>query len=366
MRRVLALALALGWSAAAQADPRAQVLIVGLDDATADTLRRDFTARGFVVVTPRAPSDATAEEALAAARPLYRDMAFGRAVQRLTAEEAALLQDRLPTPRTLQVLAEIEAWIGALQLLNGKAADAGEHLALAHRLDPAIEPDPIFPPEVRLMLRRAAATTAAPLPIATKLAPAGARLWLDGALVDGPLTATPGLHDVVVERADRRPFARVVRLTRAAPQIAVSLDVAPPEQALRQVAARAAQAPLTADEGLAVAELVGHPLVVVTPAGLDRFDAHDGARPVVHVDAGAAPERLVEAWCQTDRACAPAPPAAVAVAATPAAAPAPTRPWYRRAAFWIPVGAGVVVIVGAGILAGTLAHSSSDYVVRIR
>jgi hypothetical protein len=48
------------------------------------------------------------------------------------------------------------------------------------------------------------------------------------------------------------------------------------------------------------------------------------------------------------------------------ALPVAHRPIYKRAALWVPVAAGVVVIVAAGVLAGTLSNTSSDYVVRIR
>jgi hypothetical protein len=359
MLRVSLLVLALAPMAAAHAAEGSLVLVGDLDEAAAEGLRRDAGAHAFDVVALAPTGDATAEEALVAVRPLYRDMAFARAAQRLIADEAALLRDRLPTPPTLRALAELEVWLGACLLLDGKSSDAGEHLELARRLEATVEPDPIFPPEVRVALARAATAAAAatPLPIAARLAPTGARLWLDGRLTGDAPTATPGLHYIVVERADRRPFARVMRLTRAAPQIAVSLvETAPPEQALRQAAARVRDGRLGADEGLAVAARLGRGLDVVGAGGVDRFDAADAAQPIAHAEV-AVGERAIDAVCRIDRSCA---------RSSPPATDRARRPWYRRAAFWVPVGAGALILVGVGVLAGTLANTSSDYVVRVR
>ncbi len=358
LRRLATVAVLVGLSATAGGAERPRILLGAVDDAVADALTRDAAARGLDLVRSRTAPEPSAEEAIGVARPLYRDMAFARALQRLSAAETLLLQDRLPTARLGSALAAVEAWLGALELVDNKRAEAEEHLALARRLDPAVEPDPIFPPEVRALLERPAAAATA-LPVTTHLLPDGARLWLDGVPVAEPVTTAPGLHWVVVERADRRPFARVVRLGRSAPQISVSLiEPALPEQALHQAAAQAARAPLGADEGLAVAHILGRPLVVVSDGGFTRYDPSDAARPLAVERADGPPGRLVDALCRIDAGC---------VTIAPPVPPAPPRrPWYRRAAFWIPVAGGAVLVVGAGVLAGTLANASSDYVVRIR
>jgi hypothetical protein len=365
MRSVLLLAVAL---AAAQpvAAAEAPLLFLGadLDPTAAEALRREAAVRGIDLANPALGDDASAETVLAEVRPLYRDMAFGRAVRRLAAAEAALIVERLPTERTRGALAEVEVWLGACLLLDGKVADAQEHLALARRLARSIDADPIFPPEVRNALQQAAHVVARPLPLMVKLAPADARLWIDGELVGDAPSVTPGLHYVVVERADKRRYAAVLRLPHAAPEIAVSLgEAVAPEQALRQAAARLRQGVLGADEAVAVSRLLARPIWVASSGSIDRFLAGDAARPVAHAESpdGAGP--LLDAACRLDRGCAP--PAALV-----AAAPTPTvvvkRPWYRRAAFWIPVSAAVVVVVGASVLAVTLSQRSTDYVVRIR
>src|SRR5205807_3967205 len=116
-----------------------------------------------------------AEAALAEARPLYRDMAFARAVTRLVAAEQSLVDAKLPSPRLATALAEIETWIGACLLVDNKPADAHERFALARALDPAARPDRIFPPEVAAAFARA--TPGARVTPRLELSPPGARLW---------------------------------------------------------------------------------------------------------------------------------------------------------------------------------------------
>ena len=123
-------------------------LIIPSAGASADALERVARARGLDVARPQREADVAAESALAEARPLYRDMAFGKAATRLQSAEDALLAGRLPTPRLAGALAEIELWLGACTLLDNKPADAHDHFALARALAPTARPDRIFPPEV--------------------------------------------------------------------------------------------------------------------------------------------------------------------------------------------------------------------------
>lgn len=338
---VLALALAASSTLAAE-----RPLIVPGVGVGADALERAASQRGLEVARPPREMDAAAEGALAEARPLYRDMAFGRAVFRLQAAEDALLAGRLPTPRLAAAVAQIELWIGACSLLDGKPAEAHDHFGLARTLWPAARPDPIFPPEVQAAFARAAAG-----PMVTprfELSPPGARLWLDGKLAEA--TTPAGLHWVVLERADRRVVARILRITQAAPAVAISLgDAAAPGDALRQAAARASEGEVGAEEGVAVSATLGRTLWVVGAHGADRFDAADTAHPCRHVDFATDP---LDAICNVEPAC-----------ITPQTG---RRPLYRRAVLWVPVGIGVALAVGAGVLAGALANSSSDYVVRVR
>ena len=241
----------------------------------------------------------------------------------------------------------LELWLGACTLLDGKAADAHETFALARALAPRARPDCIFPPEVQAAFAHAAPGAAVTPRL--ELSPPGARLWIDGQPAAGAST-TAGLHWIVVERADRKPVGRVVRITQAAPEVAVSLaEPAPPAEALGQAAARAAEGPLGSDEGLGVSAALGRVVWVVGAHAADCFAAADAAHPVRHVDFATDP---IDAVCGVEPAC--------------VAPPAPKRPLYKRAALWVPVGVAVAVAVVAGVVGGTLANASSDYVVRVR
>lgn len=334
--------------AAAAPDARAadRPLLVPAGDANAEALDRAAPPRGLDVARPQREPDVAAESALADVRPLYRDMAFAKAHVRLEQAEEALLAGRLPTPRLAAALAELELWLGACTLLDSKPADAHDHFALARTLSPSARPDRIFPPEVHAAFAHAAPGATVTPRLA--LSPPGARLWIDGKLASAP-TTTVGIHWIVVERADRQPVARVLRVTQAAPEIAVSLaDAAAPDDALRQAAARAAVGPLGSDEGIGVSAALGRVVWIVGAHGADRFAAADAAHPTRHVDfAGDA----IDGVCAVEPAC--------------VALPAPHRPIYKRAVLWVPIGVGVALAVGAGVLAGTLANASSDYVVRI-
>jgi hypothetical protein len=339
----LLLAIGLGTAPSLAAEPP---LLVPAGDVAPESLEAEAARRGLEVAHPQREPDVAAEAALAEARPLYRDMAFGRAVTALIAAEQALIDGKLPGARLATALAEIEIWIGACQLVDNKAQEAHDRFALARALDATARPDRIFPPEVAAAFAHAGPGARVTPRLA--LSPPGARLWLDGQLAGA--TATVGLHWIVVERADRRPVARIGRITQAAPEIAVSLaDNAAPADALRQAAARALQGPLGSDEGLGVSAALARTLWIVGAHDADRFAAGDIAQPTRHLAINGAP---IPAVCAVEPACIPL--------------PQPRRPIYRRAALWVPLAGGLVLAIGAGVLAGTLANSSSDYVARVR
>jgi hypothetical protein len=343
---LLAMAPAHSFAQGAPPPPAERPLIITGPNASTDALERAAPPRGLDVARPQREADVAAESALAEARPLYRDMAFGRAVIKLQAAQDALLAGRLPTPRLAAALAEIELWIGACTLLDNKPADAHDHFALARVLAPTTRPDRIFPPEVHAAYAHAApGATVTPR---LQLSPPGARLLIDGK--PATPTTTAGLHWIVVERADRIPVGRVMRVTQAAPEIAVDLpQPATPDAALRQAAARAADGPLGSDEGLAVSAALGRTVWVVGEHSADRFAAADAAHPSRRVDYATDP---IDAVCTVEPSC--------------LAKPVPHKPIYKRAVLWVPLGVGIVLAVGAGVLAATLSNTSSDYVVHIR
>jgi hypothetical protein len=342
MRALPMLAIALAAPASFAAE---RPLLLPAAEADVAGLERAAPARGLDVARPQREPDVAAEAALAEARPLYRDMAFARAVTRLQAGEQSLVAGRLPSARLGAALAQLELWLGACLLLDNKAADAHERFALARALVPSARPDRIFPPEVHAAFAKASAGP--PVTPRPQLSPPGARLWIDGK--PAAVTTPAGLHWIVVERADRKPFADLVRVTAAAPEVAANLgDAAAAGDALRQAAARAADGALGSDEGIGVSAAVGRTLWIVGAHGADRFAAADVAQPVRHVDfAGDA----VEALCAVEPGC-----------VTPVA---PRRPIYKRAVLWVPIAVGVALVVGAGVLGGTLANGDRDYVVRV-
>lgn len=353
MRGLPLVVIALGAATTCRAAERP--LIIPAEGASVERIEASAPRRGLAVARPPREPDIAAESLLAEVRPLYRDMAFARAAARLAAAEQSLVEARLPTARLAAALAEIELWLGACLLVDDKTADAQDHFALARALAPAARPDRIFPPEVQAAFARA--TPGPRVEPHLALSPPGARLWIDGK--PAPATTTAGLHWIVVERADRRAVARVMRVTQAAPEIAVHLgDAAPPADALGQLAARAAEGPVGGDEALGAATALGRTVWIVGPSGADRFDAADVARPTRHLDfaagaaSGAGAADPVDALCAAEPGC--------------LALPVARKPIYKRAALWVPVAIGVVLAVGAGVLGATLANSSSDYVVRVR
>lgn len=341
--RALSLLTVLVVASAATAGERP--LVIPIDGVSAESIEGAASRRGLEVARPQPEPDVAAESALSEVRPLYRDMAFARAAARVQTAEQALVEARMPTPRVAAALAELEIWLGACLLLDNKVADAVEHFALARTLAPKLRPDRIFPPEVPAAFARAAPGARVTPRIA--LSPPDARLWIDGRPAEA--TTTAGVHWILVERADRKPVGRVMRMTQAAPEIAVNLaDAAAPAEALRQAEARLGVGPLTPDEALAVSAALARTLWVVGPGAADRYSAGDVANPARHITIAGDP---IAAVCAAEPLC--------------LAPPVPHKPIYKRAALWVPIGAAVLLAVGAGVLAGTLANASSDYVARV-
>lgn len=371
LRVGLLLALTVGVARAEPA-PRALMLTGPLSPAASAELSHQAARRGIEVALPAPEAEPASESVIAEVRPLYQNMAFGQAVKRLTAAEASLVAGRLPTAGLTRALADLQLWMGACLLLEEDRAAAIDHWELALRLWPQARLDRLFPPEVRAAFPRSAGGRA--VRVQVRLAPNGARLWLDGKRVDGPLTTTLGLHYVVVERADRVPVAQVVRIIHAAPQIAVSLDEqAEPAAALRQAAARLRTAPLGREEGLGVSVALGRPLTVVSAIDdrlvATRFAAADPARPVAASEAGSA-AALVTSLCAADPGCLPVvdpvPAPAIAVTAVPSHPPPPARPVWKRAWFWGVLGAGVVAAAAVATGAALGATAPRDYDLHVR
>jgi hypothetical protein len=346
-----ALALATITLVASMSSAAERPLLLPADGMTAAALDKRAQARAVEVAHAPPEPDIAAESALAEVRPLYRDMAFARAVQRLTAAEQSLIDARMPAPRLANALADIQLWLGACLLLDNKVADAHERFALARALAPSARPDKIFPPEVHAAFKQA--VPGARVTPRLQLSPPGARLWIDGK--PATETTTAGLHWIVVERADRKPVARVMRVTQAAPEINVSLaDPAGPDDVVRQAAARVAVGRLGDEEGLAVSAALQRVVWVVGDKSADRYAAGDAVHPTRHVDYAANAGSPVDALCLAEPACAPLP---VEVKKP--------KPIYKRAALWVPVAAAAVVIAGAVVLGVTLSNQSRDYVVNV-
>ena len=198
----IAVAIVAASLSPAWADPpRALVLIAPSEKDDAQMIERALKERAptlqvFSAAVANDPISGVAE-----LRPLYRDMMFGRCASHGQKLAETLIDGHLPsTPRT-RLLSELLLWEGACFLLAGNAKEAIDWFTLTRILDPEALPDAIFPPEVRRAF--AQATPGPPMEVATRLAPSGSRLWLDGKPTNGPVKASPGIHYVVVERADR-------------------------------------------------------------------------------------------------------------------------------------------------------------------
>jgi hypothetical protein len=305
------------------------------------------------------------EEFLGEVRRLYGDMAFSQAALRLATEESRLVEGRLPSPELVKVLVELEMWLGTCLLFGHDERGAAERFAFAHELSSTAKPDPVLPPEVSQAFARA--RPAKPIPLRLQIAPPNARVWLDGRLRSEPVLASPGLHYLVVERADRRPLTRILRISAAAPDLTANLSqLASRDEAVRQAVWRLSQGPLEEDEGTGVAVAQGRSLWVVSE-NLGRFSAirfaEDPAQPPRRI-AAADVEALVDSMCKMEPRCSPAFVPTAAQASPPlnqVPQPAPSSPIWKRTWFWVAVG---VVAVGTGVVIAETAPR--DYVARVR
>jgi hypothetical protein len=368
----------VGMQTARAAEPppapvRAAVLVAadGDDAAAGDTIGRALLARRAPAERVAAPAvpEPSPEAEVADVRALYAQMRFPQAIARVAAHTEALIAGQLPDAQRVRALAELMRWDGALRLLGGDGAAAAERFALAARLEPGTAPDRIFPPEVAQAWRAATRSEAPSVTVAVRVAPADARIWIDGKLVGSgggaPITTAIGLHYVVVERADKRPVARLVRVTREAPEITAQLSTAARgDEALRQATARlAAGADFSSSEASGLAAALGRPLWIVRArAGgwrAERHPAPNEARAVVTLPAAPDVEAMARAVAETEEALRAAP-------APVAERPRDRRPVWKRGWFWGVLGASVVVAAGAAAGAAVAATSPRDYVVQVR
>jgi hypothetical protein len=360
MRRLCAIVVALG--SLARADEAGPILLAhhALVAPKLFELQRAAAPRGVEIAAPEAPLEPASESVLAEVRPLYRNMAFARAVTKLDAATDLMIRGREPTPAMVRALAEVEVWRGALRLLAHDARGAAEHFVLARSLVPSVTPEPILPPKVRAAFR--AAKAGKPVAVTVHLAPAGAHLYLDGRETSGAVTAAPGLHYVVATRADRVLEARLVRIVKGAAQIDLNLrEAATPAEALR--AARW----WAFDD--AIAEVVKRPLYGVAFEE-EQFVLVAHNRALLKTPSA---EQAIAFVCDATRACKPLPPPAapspaptvIVVREAPPTAP-PPRPVWKRAWFWGVLGAGLLVVAGVATGAALGANAQTDYVVHVR
>jgi hypothetical protein len=304
-------------------------------------LEREAKARGCRLVA--APVDAAAEhdspslaEALVAAVADYRAFKFAAAVAKLD-RLAATAQASGGDELDVRQLAELYLYRGLSrsELLQNDAA--WDDFVRAARLDPARVLDPAqFPPRAVAAYRRAVADAVAlPLANVRVLAPAGARVRVDGREVTGAIAVPLGTHLLRVRAAGFQPFGGAIDVTASDERITPPLI------------------PLRAPPADKLVALAGGPpaLVAVVETALHVGGATSGDEPAgtrvraewrlsVRAVATDGNARLLERAIDADSA---APAAAALVhqlldAPTPSLLPAPsavaTQPRGRRMPAW--------------------------------
>jgi hypothetical protein len=327
-------------------DPRgAPVFVVSADapEATRAVIA-GLQARGVArIEVARGDELPTEEELVRPARLAYGKMDFARALRALQSAERSLIDGRRASAIRAARLAGLEAFWGACLLLQRDRAGAAERFALARALDPRVRADAMFPPEVSEAL--ASARSEPSLPIALEIAPPDSRLWIDEEPSAGRDRLSAGLHYIVVERADRRPAAALVRISASSTHVALSA-VAPADATEAITAFADPKIPDT--ERIAVSALVGAPVWRVTAQDgavvVTRFSARDIVRQVrsysaPEVEAGA----LEHTFC-TIEPCEPV-------------GSIRRVPLRRRAWFWGAIGGGAAIVLG-GIIAGAVLATS--------
>jgi hypothetical protein len=356
MRSALALVAFMSLSGVVRAQP---LLLARKDLPTPKLfeLQREAAVRGLEIAAPEPRPEPASEAVLADVRPIYRDMNFARCAGRLESGIDNLIRAREPSPGAVRALAELELWRGACRVLAGDARGGREHFALAKQLSPAARPEPIFPPKVKSVFK--SVKSEKPTAIEVRLAPAGSHLWIDGKLVETAVKASPGLHYIVVARADLVPEAQLMRLAKGH-VIAVSLrERAPVADALR-----------------AARWVTPDPQVGAILVGFDNN--HFSATPL-DASKGSLVEKpsaaeLIDAICVAYSGCSE-PPKPEAPSPAPFASPAPLIaetpppppiPVWKRGWFWGALGGAVAVALGVSLGVGLGVTAPSDYVVRVR
>lgn len=344
---------AMGHRLAAQGRvPERPVVLIGtLSSAGRSALARLQAKPGVALVAPASVEVPGREELIAPARRAYATMDFGRMLVALKTAEQRLIDAQPPVAERVARLAELEAFFGACLFVSNDRPGAEERFAFARALAQApIKLDPIFPPEA--VAASATARSAPAVMVTFELAPAAARLWVDGGPAARSRSLSAGLHYVVVERADREPVARVLRVSKAA----ATVELGALHPATRGIAIAAADDPRTPDtERLLVSALLGAVVWRISAADegfeLSRYAALDLARPTQRwklADAAAAESTL----CAIDRCDAPL------LLGAPAALP---RPVWRRPWFLGFVGTAAAVVLGGIILGAVVSTQPRDY-----
>jgi hypothetical protein len=353
---VAALAVALPLGAAEPARVARVLIDAGaLPEAARGSLAALQQHSAVELVSP-APAETPQRDAiLAGARRSYGNMAFDKAVSELSAVEASLTESARPSPERIARLAEVEMFLGACLLLQRDNREAEERFAFARALAPTLAPDPIFPPEVGGAVR--AAKPGPPIQVEVAISPPEARLWIDGvAAADHPRLNT-GLHYLVVERADRRPTGKVVRISKSTSRL--ELSAARPAAQEEAILALRVSSP-TQTEGVAVSRLLSAPVWRLSSDGsnitAERWSAKDIVHPHQSVQVSAAdPTALDKAICAID-ACDP----------RVASSEAPKKPVWRRPWFWGAIGASAAVVLGGVIAGAVVGTRARDYEVVVR
>lgn len=192
---------------------------------------------------PAAPAPSLVP-ALDAALADYAAFRFADALHELD-ELARLADARGGGDLDQQQLTAIYLYRGLARLEVGPAEAAWDDLVRAARVDPTRVIDPArFPPRVVAAYHRAAAQVAElPRTELEVAAPAGARVRVDGARVEGALGVASGPHFVAVDAPGYEPWAAVVLVAGAHERLKPPLRAFEPPDGDRLIALTRERAP---------------------------------------------------------------------------------------------------------------------------
>ncbi len=291
--------------------------------------------------TAARPQPASLIPALDAAKADYARFAFAEAITALTAlEKAAAAEGGGDLDR--RQLSEIFFYRGLARLETEAAAAAWDDLVRAARLDPnrVVDPNAFTPRAVTAYKRAVTEVAAMPGAELVVVAPAGARIVIDGEVVTGAVKTTLGQHHARVEAAGFAPWAGVVAVSSERERLAPKL---------------VPDAPPDADALLALAGQGTARMIVGALERAERgwqFRVRD-----LHVPGGVVAEDV------TALGDVPTEPAIAAlVQRTTMPAPPPAKPKQARSPRkwgWIAAGSAAVVLV---VVVGVVASSDSDSV----